>query len=139
MAGSGPSVLIFENWDDLEKYCDARVFAGDVIDVWQFAETCRPDTRLAENESGGMPVPLIRQTLERTGPVVVEHRARQAVAPERLSFDDAEEFQEYWDSHVRPDDDISVWSYSHVCSLELRVAWGVCPDPDGRTPLQGAY
>jgi hypothetical protein len=82
----------------------------------------------------------IRETTEKKGPVIVEHRFyRGARAPDVFVFEEYDEFVKYLDEHGRAGDRITVWSFWDVCKPESAVASGKCPDDAGRVPERGAY
>lgn len=83
---------------------------------------------------------LIRHTLEEKGPIILEHRFyRNASAPDRLVFDDFENFTEYLESHGFAGDSLYIWSFADVCREDNTLANAKCPDDNGYVPLRGAY
>ena len=83
---------------------------------------------------------IIRKTLDTDGPVIVEHWFyRGACAPDRMVFDDFEEFVGYLNTHANAGDAIHVWNFSAVCTNDNELAHGKCPDEHGRVPFRGAY
>jgi hypothetical protein len=82
----------------------------------------------------------IRRTLENDGPVLVEHWFyRSASAPDRVIFDDFNQFTEYLNSRASAGDIINVWSFSAMCTDQNWIASGKCPDDQDRVPKKGAY
>jgi hypothetical protein len=82
----------------------------------------------------------IKETLERKGPVIVEHwHYRGSSGPDRLVFDDYEELLEWLNEKTSAGDAIDVWSWTDVCKLEQRLTEGKCPDEHGLVPRHGAY
>jgi hypothetical protein len=82
----------------------------------------------------------IRRVLEDEGPVVVEHCFyRGSSAPERLVFDDFDDFVEFLENRSAAGDKINVWSFAGVCTQKNRLAYGKCPDDQNRVPKKGAY
>ncbi len=82
---------------------------------------------------------LIHKTLEDEGPIIVEHWFyRGASAPDRLFFEDFDEFLEYLNT-ASAGDKIHVWSFAAVCKKGNELASGKCPDDQGRVPKKGAY
>ena len=82
----------------------------------------------------------IRQVLEDTGPVIVEHWFYYGSrAPDRLVFDDYDEFLEYLNNSASPGDALHVWDFASLCRDENTLADGKYPDSEGRVPLGGAY
>jgi hypothetical protein len=83
---------------------------------------------------------VIRQTLEDVGPIVVEHwHYYGSRAPDRLVFDDFDDFVEYVRGGARIGDDFRVWSFAAVCRDDNELAGGKFPDEDGCVPRKGAY
>ena len=82
----------------------------------------------------------ISRTLEDEGPIIVEHWFyRGSKSPDRLIFDDLDDFIGYVQSHARSGDAFHVWSFATVCKDENVIASGKHPDEDGRVPRKGAY
>lgn len=82
----------------------------------------------------------IRETLEERGPVIVEHRFyRGASAPDRLFFEEYEEFIAYLEEHSFAGDAIYVWDFAALCRTDNSLASGKCPDEKGEVPRKGAY
>ncbi len=82
---------------------------------------------------------IIKDTLERE-PVIVEHKLyRRSSAPNRLVFDDYEDFLEYLKKKALPGDWLFVWAYSRLCRPDNVIVSGKYPDGEGRTPFKGAY
>jgi hypothetical protein len=85
-------------------------------------------------------VEVIRKTLEEEGPVILEHwHYRGACSPDRLVFDDFEDFLGYIQVQARIGDAFHVWSYAAVCRDDNEIAGGKFPDEDGWVPRGGAY
>ncbi|MBA3559868.1 MAG: hypothetical protein H0W30_14870 [Gemmatimonadaceae bacterium] len=89
---------------------------------------------------------LARDTLARivaaleSSPVIVEHRFyRGSSAPERLVFDDLQDFQEYLGRTWNRGDAFLVWRYDELCRDDNALARGKLPDVRGRVPGRGAY
>ncbi len=82
----------------------------------------------------------IRKTLEEEGSVLVEHCFyRGFCAPDRLVFNDFDTFMEYLDNSASAGDAIHIWSFAAVCKGDNELAYGKCPDDQGRVPKKGAY
>ena len=82
----------------------------------------------------------VRDTLDGSGPVIVEHRHyRGSSAPDRLVFDDYDEFRTYLTKNAQPGDALYVWSYAELCRDENATVSGKYPDSNGRVPAKGAY
>jgi hypothetical protein len=82
----------------------------------------------------------IRKTLEDEGPIIVEHRFyRGSRLPDRLIFDDLDDFTRYVQTHARSGDAFHVWSFASVCKDENVIASGKYPDEDGCVPKKGTY
>jgi len=81
----------------------------------------------------------IRRVLEDEGPIILEHWFyRGSSSPDRFVFDDFEDFETYLGSKASAGDRIEVWSFSTVCTDQTRLAFGKCPDDQGRVPKKGA-
>lgn len=82
---------------------------------------------------------LIRQTLEQS-PIIVEHWFYcRGCAPDRLVFDDYEQFEEYLKSKVAPGDSIWTWRFDALCKENNALVHGKYPDESGLVPKKGAY
>ena len=82
----------------------------------------------------------IRRVLEKSGPIIVEHWFyRGASAPDRICFDDFEDFEEYLKTRAMAGDIIDVWNFADVCTRQNMIVSGKCPDDKGRVPTKGAY
>jgi hypothetical protein len=82
----------------------------------------------------------IKKVLEKSGPVLVEHKfLRGARGPHVAVFDDYEEFVAYLTAEARSGDKISVWSLWPFIRDTPPLAFGKCPAEDGAVPTRGAY
>jgi len=82
----------------------------------------------------------VKDTLEKTGPIIVQHwHYRGASAPDRLVFDDFDDFSSWLHEKTYAGDAIDVWSWADVCKQERLLAEGKCPDEQGLVPRGGAY
>jgi len=82
----------------------------------------------------------IRRALMDEGPIIVQHWFYHgASAPERLIFDDFDQFQAWLNEHTYAGDAIEVWSWAAMCQPDRRLAEGKCPDDEGLVPKGGAY
>lgn len=82
----------------------------------------------------------IRHVLQHDGCIVVEHwHFYGGRAPDRMVFDDFEEFIEYLKQHAVAGDAVDVWSMHELCKADNRLAEGKCPDAEGKIPKGGAY
>lgn len=82
----------------------------------------------------------IRKVLEDKGPVIVEHWFYYGSrAPDRLVFDDYDQFVEYLKTKAGPGDALYVWDFADVCRDDNKLANGKYPDADGRVPARGSY
>jgi hypothetical protein len=81
----------------------------------------------------------IRQVLEHSGPVIVEHRHYLAGrGPDFLIFDDFDNFARWLDD-TTAGDNIWIWDYAALCRDDNAVTHGKCPDEQGEVPLGGSY
>jgi hypothetical protein len=81
----------------------------------------------------------IREVLEKTGPVIVEHWFYYGgCSPERLVFEDYDELVAYITS-ANGGDAFHVWNYAQVCRDDNGLVNGKRPDSEGRVPLGGSY
>jgi hypothetical protein len=82
----------------------------------------------------------IKAVLEKSGPVLVEHKfLRGARAPHIVAFDDYEDFISYLTENARAGDKIHVWNLRPFMRDTVPLAHGKCPDQDGAVPQKGAY
>jgi hypothetical protein len=82
----------------------------------------------------------IQMVLEEKGPIILEHWFyRGSSAPDRLFFEDFEDFMEYVENKSWAGDLLYVWSFADVCKHEEPLAVGKCPDEHGFIPKGGAY
>ena len=81
----------------------------------------------------------IRRALEE-GPVITEHWFYYgSSAPDRLVFDDFENFMEYLNTKAFAGDALYVWSFADLCKDDNTIAVGKCPNDSGRVPKKGCY
>ncbi len=81
----------------------------------------------------------IRAALEQE-PLILEHwHYYGSRAPDRMIFEDYEDFLTYLKSHARPGDSFHIWGYAALCRDDNELVWGKYPDEKGRTPRRGAY
>jgi len=74
------------------------------------------------------------------GPVILEHWFYYGSrSPDRIIFEDYEEFLSYLKSHARPGDKFFAWSWPGLCRDDNALVSGKYPDEKGRTPRRGAY
>ncbi len=82
----------------------------------------------------------IKKALEKSGPVLLEHRFyRGGCAPHHAVFDDFDDLVDYLKLNAKAGDAIHVWDVWPLMRDENRVAWGKCPAEDGAVPEGGAY
>ena len=82
----------------------------------------------------------IRHVLENVGPVIVEHWFYYgSCSPDRLVFEDYQEFMEYLRSNAKPGDALHVWDFARACRDDNTLINGKYPDEQGRAPNGGAY
>jgi hypothetical protein len=82
----------------------------------------------------------IRQVLENTGPILVEHWFYcGSRAPDRMVFDDYDTFTEYLQQHAKAGDAIHVWDLDPLLRNDNELVHGKCPAEDGTVPKGGAY
>ena len=112
-------------------------FAGNPTRIRPESDDWRPDGKKilsAEN------LAVIERTLEDHGPIIVEHwHYRGARAPDRIIFDDIDEFIAYVETKSVIGDAFHVWSFAEVCRDENEIANGKVPDAEGCVPTKGAY
>jgi hypothetical protein len=83
---------------------------------------------------------MIRQVLDKTGPILMEHWFYcGSCAPERMVFDDYDRFIEYLQLHAKAGDAIHVWDLDGLLRADNTLAHGKCPAEDGTVPRGGAY
>lgn len=83
---------------------------------------------------------VIRQTLDDSGPVIVEHWFyRGSRSPDRFVVDDFETLEGYLSANAKPGDAFHIWEFTAVCKDDNKLAYGKMPDPDGLVPRRGAY
>ena len=83
---------------------------------------------------------IVRQVLDNTGPILVEHWFyRGSCAPNRTVFDDYEDFIEYLQQHAKAGDAIHVWDLHPLLRDDNELVHGKCPAEDGTIPKGGAY
>lgn len=81
----------------------------------------------------------IRRCLD-DSPIIVEHWFyRGSRGPDRLIFDDYDDFLEYLNTHARAGDSIHTWNFAALCLDDNELAHGKCPDDNGLVPRRGAY
>src|SRR5947207_6337480 len=110
----------------------------------KFKPGCRieADEWTCEGEQISAPEKLaaIREALEKTGPVLVQHKfLRGARSPHERVFDDYGEFVAYLTGNARAGDKISVWSLWPFMRDTPPLADGKCPAEDGAVPNKGPY
>jgi hypothetical protein len=82
----------------------------------------------------------IREVLENSGPIIVEHWFYYgSCSPDRIVFDDYDKFLDYLNAKARPGDALYVWSFAQVCRDDNSLVDGKYPDRHGRVPKGGAY
>lgn len=82
----------------------------------------------------------IQEVLDKRGPIIAQHWFYYGGrAPDRLVFDDYDEFIEYLNSKAKAGDAFDVWSFADVCTRDNMLAEGKMPDEQGRVPVGGAY
>ncbi len=82
----------------------------------------------------------IGRVLADVGPVIVEHWFYYGGrSPDRLVFEDYDEFIKYLDTNAKPGDALHIWEFSRVCRDDNTLARGKFPDANGRVPKGGAY
>jgi len=82
---------------------------------------------------------VVRAVLEE-GSVIVEHWFyRGSRSPNRLIFDDFDDFLNHLNNETYAGDAIHIWSFAALCKDENTIAHGKCPDETGQIPKSGAY
>ena len=100
------------------------------------------DEWTADGEKISAPEKLdsVKRTLEKDGPVLMEHKfLRGARAPHVAVFDDYEEFITYLQQQAHAGDKISVWALWPFMRDTSPLALGKCPSEDGSVPRKGPY
>jgi hypothetical protein len=83
---------------------------------------------------------ILRQVLDESGPVIMEHRFYcGSSAPERLIFDDFDELVDYLRQYAKAGDSIWVWNLDGLLREDNALVHGKCPAEDGSIPRGGAY
>jgi len=83
---------------------------------------------------------VIRRALKESGPIIVRHSFyRGASRPDHKAFDEFEDFEEYLNTQASAGDAIDVWNFANIGTTQNRLAFGKCPDNEGRVPTKGAY
>jgi hypothetical protein len=83
---------------------------------------------------------VIRHCLETDGPIIVEHWFFYGGrTPDRMIFDEFQEFIAYLDVNARAGDSIHIWNYPNACRNDNELAYGKYPDGEGLVPRGGAY
>ena len=81
----------------------------------------------------------IRQAVEQSA-LIVEHRFyRGSRSPDRMVFEDYDEFRQYLQAHAVPGDSFWFWRYDDLCRDDNSFTQGKFPDTDGMVPSGGAY
>ena len=82
----------------------------------------------------------IRRVLEGEAPIIVEHWFyRGSSAPDRMVFDDFDDFMDYLKKNASAGDALNVWNFGKACKEKNRLAHGKCPDDQDQVPQKGAY
>jgi len=82
----------------------------------------------------------IRDAIENRGSIIVEHWLFcGASAPNRVVFDEFDEFVEYIQTKTSGGDCLDIWLMHEHCKPENRFLEGMVPDEDGCIPEKGAY
>lgn len=82
----------------------------------------------------------IRTTIERRGPLILEHKYyRAARGAKYFLFDDYSDFVDYLNTQPNVGDRLTAWMLCDVCRDEEAIAAGKYPDDEGRVPERGAY
>ena len=82
----------------------------------------------------------IKAVLEDEAPIIVEHWFyRGSSAPDRVIFDDFEDFVDYLNEKASAGDMVNVWNFGRACTQKNVLAYGKCPDDEDRVPKKGAY
>jgi hypothetical protein len=108
-----------------------------------FRIRCRVDSHEWTTQGAKITSPenleTIRQTLEDSS-VIVEHWFYcGSSAPDRLVFDDFDNFIEYLSTKAWAGDIIYIWNFGELCKDDNTLANGKCPAEDGCVPRKGAY
>ena len=83
---------------------------------------------------------VIRQVLAKTGPILVEHWFYcGGRAPDRVVFNDYDDFVEHLQQHANAGDAIHVWDLHTFLRDDNELVNGKCPAEDEKVPKGGAY
>ena len=83
---------------------------------------------------------MIKGVLEKSGPIIVEHwHYCGGRAPDRMIFDDYEEFVAYLKEKAVAGDAIHIWDAHPLLRDDNELVHGKCPAEDGAVPKGGAY
>jgi hypothetical protein len=94
----------------------------------------------SESDNWSVDGSKITEPAEDEGPIIVEHWFYHgASAPERLIFEDFDEFETWLNGQTYAGDLIDIWSWTIACQPDTRLAEGKCPDDAGLVPKGGAY
>ena len=112
--------------------------------VMKFKPGCRADadewTCDGEKISDPAKLAAIRNELDKSGPVVLEHSfLRGGRGPRTLAFDDYDELVDYLTENARSGDHIAVWRLWPFMRDTPPLAQGKCPADDGAVPRKGPY
>jgi hypothetical protein len=93
-----------------------------------------------EKISDALKLATIKQVLEKTGPILVEHWFYcGGCAPDRHVFEDYDDFIEYLQQYAKAGDAIHVWDLHPLLRDDNKLVHGKCPAEDGTVPKGGAY
>ena len=82
----------------------------------------------------------VKNVLENVGSIILEHwHFYGSRAPDRMVFDDYEDFIEYLNENAVAGDAIHIWSMHELCNEDNELVHGKCPNEENMIPVGGSY